>query len=160
MDPTLTAHVCPPGEGPVFAAVGDVFRVLVDGQATGGAFAMIEVRTPPGGGPPPHVHHREEETFYVLEGEVTFYADGEARVVQAGGTVFLPRGREHTFRNEGSAPTRMLVLATPAGFERFLQEVAHPLPSADAPPPPVTAEDIERVLAVAPRYGIEIRLPG
>ena len=58
------------GEGPVFSAVGDVYRMLATGEQTGGAYVLSEARVPPGGGPPPHIHHREDEAFFVLEGEI------------------------------------------------------------------------------------------
>jgi hypothetical protein len=39
-------------------------------------------------------------------------------------------------------------------------EVGVPLPERATTALPPTKEEIERLLAVAPRYGIEIRLPG
>jgi hypothetical protein len=48
---------------------------------------------------------------------------------------------------------------TPPGFDRFLAECATPVPSFDSPPTPVTQADIEKLLAVAPKYGIEILPP-
>ena len=42
------------------------------GVDTDNAFSQIEIDDPHGTGPPLHVHHNEDETFYVLEGEVTF----------------------------------------------------------------------------------------
>src|SRR5207247_11038144 len=47
--------------------------VKVAGVETGNAFSQIEVDDPCGGGTPLHVHHNEDETFYVLEGELTFF---------------------------------------------------------------------------------------
>ena len=39
---------------------------------------ISEVRSEPGGAsPPPHVHRRHAESFYVLEGELTFGGDGQ-----------------------------------------------------------------------------------
>jgi len=56
-------------------------------------------------------------------------------------------------------PTRMLILVTPPSFEKFMAEIAQPVPSFDSPPVPVTPADIEKLLAVAPSYGIEILPP-
>ena len=39
-------------------------------------------------------------------------------------------------------------------------EVGVPLPAGAQTAPPPTKEGIDKMLAVAPRYGIEIRLPG
>ena len=53
----------------------------------------------------------------------------------------------------------MLILATPAGLDRFFleagREATDPSPESGAADP----EDTERLLAVAPKYGIEIELP-
>lgn len=156
--PAQIIHVRP-GEVPAFAAVGDVYRMLAMGEQTGGAYVLSEARVLPGGGPPPHIHHREEEAFFVLEGEITFTLDGRKVVAGPGGFVQGPRGIPHAFKNESNAPARMLILVTPPGFEKFMAEFAQPVPSFDSPPPPVTPADIQKLLVVAPKYGIEVLPP-
>lgn len=147
------------GQGPTVSAVGDIYRVLATGEQTGGAYALCEARVLPGGGPPPHVHRREDESFFILEGEITFTLDGRKTVARAGSFLQSPRHLPHAFKNEGSVAARMLILTTPAGFEKFLAEFAQPVPSFDSPPLPVTEADIQKLLAVAPKYGIEILPP-
>lgn len=148
-----------PGQGPAFSAVGDVYRFLATGAQTGGAYALCEACVPPGGGPPPHIHRREDEAFFILEGEITFTLDGRKVVAKPGAFVQGPRGIPHAFKNEGAVPARMLILVTPPGFEKFMAEFAQPVPSFNSPPMPVTPADIEKLLAVAPKYGIEILPP-
>jgi quercetin dioxygenase-like cupin family protein len=148
-----------PNEGPAFSAVGDVYRFLATGEQTGGAYVLSEARVLPGGGPPPHIHHREDEAFFVLEGEITFTLNGKRVVAGAGSFIQGPRGMPHAFKNEGDAPARMLILVTPPGFEKFMAEFAQPVPSFDSPPRPVTPADIQKLLAVAPNFGIEILPP-
>ncbi len=148
-----------PGEGPAFSAVGDVYRFLATGEQTGGAYALSEALVLPGGGPPPHIHHREDEAFFVLEGEITFTLGEQKVVAKPGSFLQGPRGIPHAFKNESSAPARMLILVTPPGFEKFMAEFAQPVPSFDSPPVPVTPADLHKLLAVAPRYGIEILPP-
>ncbi|MEZ6106660.1 MAG: cupin domain-containing protein [Pirellulaceae bacterium] len=80
--------------------VGDVYRFLATGEETDGKYSTWEAIVPPGGGPPPHIHRREEESFIVLEGEVTFWADGRRFTVGPGGFVGLPVGSLHCFKNE------------------------------------------------------------
>ena len=147
------------GEGPTYSMVGDVYRVLATGEQTGGAYALCEARVLPGGGPPPHIHHREDESFYVLEGEITFTVNGQKITARAGSFVQGPRGIPHAFKNESHAPARMLIQVAPPGFEEFMAEFAQPVPSFDSPPAPVTPADIERLMVVAPRYGIELLPP-
>ena len=147
------------GEGPAFSAVGDVYRILATGEQTGGTYALCEARVLPGGGPPPHIHHREDESFFVLEGEIAFTLGDKKVVAKPGSFIQGPRGIPHAFKNESHAPARMMILVTPPGFDQFLAEFAQPVPSFDSPPVPVTPADIQKLLEVAPKYGIEILPP-
>ncbi len=149
-----------PGVGRTIGVVGDVYRFLATGEETDGKYALFEGIIPPGGGPPPHVHSREEEGFYVLEGEITFTINGERIVATAGMFANMPVGTPHTFRNESTQPARMLVSVAPAGLEEMFFAVGVPLPEGAQTAPPPTKEEIEKLLALAPNYGIEIRLPG
>jgi quercetin dioxygenase-like cupin family protein len=150
-----------PSEGRTIAMVGDVYRFLATGDDTSGKYMLLEAIVPPDGGPPPHVHSREEEGFYILEGEMTFQV-GDQRIVASAGTFAnLPVGTQHSFKNESDRPARMLIFVAPAGLENMLFEVgvavAPPGSGATTAPPPAMTE-IEKLLEVAPRYGIEIRL--
>ena len=76
-----------------------------------------------------------------------------------GTMVCLPRDVEHSFEIE-SEQLRMLALLTPAGLEGWFKEfsVAAPdmtLPSAGEVP----YSEIQRMLEVSPRYGLEFVLP-
>jgi quercetin dioxygenase-like cupin family protein len=146
------------GEGKAYWVVGDLYTILASGEDTGGAYALIHALVPPGGGPPPHIHRREDEAFYVLEGELAFQADGRSFTATAGSWVTLARGSLHAFRNTGTAPARALIVVTPAGLERYFAEVGQEATEGSSPPP-FTPADLERLLAVAPKYGMEIRPP-
>jgi quercetin dioxygenase-like cupin family protein len=147
-------------EGPVWSVLGDKYRILATGEQTGGAYMLLEARVSPGGGPPPHFHLHEEEAFYVIEGELSCSMGGEKFKAGPGAFVQFPRKLPHTFKNEGTGPARFLVYVTPAGFEKFLAEIGEPLPSFDSPPVPVTPGAIQKLLAVTPKYGIQILPPG
>ena len=114
---------------------------------------------PPGGGPPPHVHSREEEGFYVLEGEITLQVGDKRLVASAGTFANMPVGTPHSFKNESGQPAKMLISVAPAGLEKMFFEFGVPLSEGSTTALPPTKEEIEKLLAVAPRYGIEIRLP-
>jgi quercetin dioxygenase-like cupin family protein len=146
-------------EGRTVAVVGDVYRFLATGDDTNGKYAMWEAIVPPGGGPPPHAHSREEEAFYILEGEVTFHIGEERVVATAGMFANMPVGTPHSFKNESSRPAKMLISVAPAGLEKMFFEFGVPVPQGATAAPPPTKEEIEKLLAIAPRYGIEIRLP-
>jgi quercetin dioxygenase-like cupin family protein len=148
------------GEGRTIAVVGDVYRFLATGDDTSGKYALWEAIVPPGGGPPPHVHSREEEGFRVLEGEITFVIGGQRLIASAGTFANMPVGTPHSFKNESDKPARMLILVAPAGLEQMFFEVGVPLPPGATTAAPPTNEEIGKLLDVAPRYGIEIKLPG
>jgi len=154
--PTL----CSPGKGRTVAVVGDVYRFLATGEDTDGRYALWETVVPPGGGPPPHVHSREEEGFYVLDGEITITVGGKRVVAAAGTFANLPVGMPHSLKNESDRPARVLVSVAPAGLEQMFFEAGVPLAEGATTAPPPTRAEIEKLLALAPSYGIEIRLPG
>jgi quercetin dioxygenase-like cupin family protein len=149
-----------PPQGRTIAVVGDVYRFLATGEETNGTYALWEATVPPGGGPPPHVHSREEEGFYILEGEITLTIHGETVVARAGTFANMPVGTPHSFRNESDRPAKMLISVAPAGLEEMFFEVGVPLAEGAATALPPTKDEIERLLAIAPEYGIEIQLPG
>ena len=146
-------------EGRTVAVVGDVYRFLATGDDTNGKYALWEAIVPPGGGPPPHVHSREEEGFYILEGEITFTM-GDKRIVASAGTFAnMPVGTLHSFKNESNKPAKMLISVAPAGLENMFFEVGVSLPDGSTMALPPTKEEIEKLLAIARNYGIEIVLP-
>ncbi|MGH7163691.1 MAG: quercetin 2,3-dioxygenase [Planctomycetota bacterium] len=138
----------PPGSGRRIHVLSDLYTFKASAKDTGGAYLLLEAVVPPGGGTPPHVHRREDEAFYVLDGELTFRVGGEAIVARPGHFVHAPRDVPHQFTNTGKKPARALVWATPAGIEGFFLEVGSP--------PGAAPLDAQRVLAAAPKYGIEI----
>ncbi|HWG41238.1 MAG TPA: quercetin 2,3-dioxygenase [Gemmataceae bacterium] len=149
-----------PPQGRTIAVVGDVYRFLATGDDTNGKYALFEALVGPGGGPSPHVHSREEEGFYVLEGEITFTINGERVVATAGMFANMPVGTPHSFKNESNKPARMLISVAPAGLEKMFFEVSVPLAEGVTTALPPTKEEIEKLLVIAPRYGIEIKMPG
>ncbi|MFN7289465.1 MAG: cupin domain-containing protein [Pirellula sp.] len=102
---------------------------------------------------------REEETLYILEGEITFTINGNKVVAFPGMFTNMPVGTPHSFKNESDKPAKMLVSVAPAGLENMFLEVGVPLADGATNALPPTKEEIEKLLRVAPSYGIEIRVP-
>jgi len=148
-----------PPQGRTIAVVGDVYRFLATGDDTNGKYALFEALVLPGGGPPPHIHSREEEGFFVLEGEITFTINGEKLVAKAGTFANMPVGTPHAFKNESDRPAKMLISVAPAGLERMFFEFGVPLPEGATTASPPTKEEIDKLLAIAPQYGITLLLP-
>ena len=92
---------------------GAIYKVLATPARTGNLHFAFEATEPPGGGPPLHIHTRHEEFFFVLEGEISFWLDGQVITRSAGGTAFVPRGVPHCFKNCSDKTARVLVLFTP-----------------------------------------------
>src|SRR3954449_12044228 len=147
------------GEGRAAWVVGDHYTVKASGEDTGGALALIEGVGAPRAGPPPHVHSREDEAFYVLEGEFEVHIDDRRLTAGPGTWVTLAKGSLHYFRNIGPTPAKMLILATPAGLDRFFLEAGREATDTTPESGAVRPGDPEKLLAIAPKYGVEIPLP-
>ena len=101
-------------------------------------------------GPPLH-HHDFDEAFYVLDGELTFQLGDELLTRRAGELAFAPRGAVHAFANPSGADARMLLICTPAGFERYFDRMA--AKDAGVEPPPEALEPWPEVVKVGPPIG-------
>ena len=133
-------HVVAAGGGrPLRGPAGGAARLIADTESTDGSFAMLEVVIGPNQGPPRHFHQREDEMWYILEGEFRFFADDRMFNADPGGFVFVPRGTSHCFQNLRSTPSRLLVMFTPSGMERFFIE------HAQLPEGPVDADVYEAI---------------
>lgn len=112
----------PAGAGGVHVGPGAVYRFLMTGAETAGAYFAMEALVAPGGGPPPHVHSFEDESLYVLDGTCTVRLGDEHVTARRGDFVALPHGQVHAFRNTGDGVARLLCTFTPAGIEDFFAE--------------------------------------
>src|SRR5690349_11751555 len=140
-----------PGEGSSVSVLGDRYTFKAMSKDTGGAYALWEMAAPPlAGGPPPHIHEHEDEAFYILEGELSFQIGEQTAIASAGSFAFAPRGIVHKFSNPSSKPAKALVIASPGGFEKALEEMSQLAPRGDQPP------DMNKLLVIADKYGLRI----
>ena len=143
--------------GDLRAYQGGFFRILVAPAQSQNAFALFEITIPRGAEPPRHLHTREDETFYILEGEITFHIGEETGVAGAGETVFAPRNVAHSFTLNTPA-ARLLVLLTPGHFMgHFLdhsQPLAAPVPLTPPQGPPPAEVIQAMVQACKEKYGV------
>lgn len=147
-----------PGQGTSLSIVGDVVTFKAVGEDTAGQYTLFEVRVDPEIGPPPHIHHREDEAFYIQEGELEFQLDDQIVIATPGTFLYSPKGHLHSFTNKTNQRAKMLVWCMPAGIEKYFAEVGVEVDSPDAPSVSATPEAIKRVLAAAPKYGIEFKV--
>ncbi|MGW4094662.1 cupin domain-containing protein [Nocardia sp. NPDC004750] len=75
-------------------------------------------------GPPLHVHWDQQDSFYVLDGVLTFKADGEIFDLGPGDFITIPPGVVHTFDNvhKDQPPVRAINIMTPGGYDEALVE--------------------------------------
>jgi len=142
------------GEGQSVWSLGGRFTVKVAEANADGRFSLVEAVAFRSTEPPLHIHHREDEAWYVLDGHMTFYVGDEVIEADAGSFVYAPSGLAHTFTVDVE-PTRVLVFASPAGFEHFALELGEPAMS-DKPPAGLAVPNPDVLGPVAQRYGIEV----
>lgn len=101
-------------------------RMVATGAVTDGRFGLTEYHLAPrSGGAAPHYHQTFSESFYVLAGELTLYADGRWQPYRAGDFALVHEGGVHGFRNDGEEPASFLILFAPGiARERFFAEIA------------------------------------
>ena len=144
------------GEGKAFWLLTDLHTFKIVGDETNGAFTVAELTAGPELGPPPHIHRHADESFYILEGTFDFSLNGQPFSAGSGAFVHLPKGVVHTHRAGGGAPAKALVIQAPAGIERFIEEAGKPADDLSARPAPPEMPELERIVAIAQKHGIEV----
>jgi quercetin dioxygenase-like cupin family protein len=137
--------------------MGCLATIKLTGAETGGRFSLIDCVLPGQVPVPGHIHTAQDETFYVLEGELTFRIDGQSRIARAGDVLFIPRGTPHEFSASSTTPARFLFIHSPGGLDEFVCVSSEAAPSATLPPPrpAQTREQIKGFVALMARYGMQ-----
>ena len=149
MTESTRARVLGPADGKAGRLGSIGVRFMIDGDETGGGFSLVEHPMPPRAlAAPLHRHSREDEYSFVLEGRVGALLGDEVVYGEPGDLIFKPRGQWHTFWNAGDEGARILEVISPAGFERYFEEMVD-LVQAGPPDPAALA-------AVAERHGLEV----
>jgi quercetin dioxygenase-like cupin family protein len=121
------ARVFPRGEGKTVSFSGN--RVTFVYGEPGTAYSAVEWAAAPG--TPPRLHCSTDEGFYILEGNFGFRVGDWTFEALVGTFIFVPRGVEHAFWNEGNTEARLLSTVSPPGFEGcYLEELAEGLAAA------------------------------
>jgi quercetin dioxygenase-like cupin family protein len=94
-------------------------------QQSGGRFGLTEELFPRGMATPLHSQPEDDESFYVLDGEVTFYLEGSQPIpASAGSFVHVPAGVPHAFQIDSE--TARILNVTTAQHERFFRATSDP----------------------------------
>jgi mannose-6-phosphate isomerase-like protein (cupin superfamily) len=146
---TTPMRVLGAGEGAAGFLGSIGVRFMIDGDATGGGFSLVEhPMSPRALAAPLHRHLREDEYSYVLEGRMGALLGDDVLEAGVGDLVFKPRGEWHTFWNAGDVPCRILEVIAPAGFERFFRELVELGGAIEADPAALEA--------LSGRYALEL----
>ena len=146
-----TAKVLGPKDGKAGFLGSIGVRFLVDALESGGGFSLVEhPMSARALAAPLHRHSREDEYSFVLEGRVGALLGDDVVYGVAGDLIFKPRGQWHTFWNAGDEDARILELISPAGFERYFEELVDLLQAG--PPDPAA------LATIAERHGLEVDL--
>ncbi len=114
----------PPGGGPNYDWSADHTFVKVSADDTGGAYTLMEDNLKANFKLGLHKHREHAETFYILDGVVDFYVDGDWMTAEPGTCLHIPPGVEHAcIMAGGCEAARMLMIFQPAGFDQFLAEL-------------------------------------
>ncbi|MDR7372825.1 cupin domain-containing protein [Flavobacterium aquidurense] len=112
---------------------------------------------PPGAGPNPHAHADFTETFFVLEGEVSFKSQLGSYVAKKGSFVNIPKGGiVHGFKNLSDHPAKLLCTVTPAGLDDLFEEMAEFMETALSNK---ESEMKEKIMAIFEKYGQQMFPP-
>ena len=122
---------------------------MIPGADSEGGFALVEHPLKARAlAAPLHRHSREDEYSYVLRGRVGALLGGKIVFGEPGDLIYKPRSDWHTFWNAGDEEASLLEIISPAGFEKYFEELITLFPTGK--------QDPARIGPIAHRYGLEI----
>jgi quercetin dioxygenase-like cupin family protein len=142
------------GEGKALWALNGLYDLKATSDQTDGAMTVGELTVPAGGGPPPHTHPGAE-AVYVLEGRIRYQIGDQTLEGGPGDFFYIPDGILENF--DPVETSRLLVFWMQPGMTEFFEEVGEPAQSRELPPE--SEPDIERIMSVAQKYGVEMKPP-
>jgi mannose-6-phosphate isomerase-like protein (cupin superfamily) len=140
-------YLVTPGDGRTVRLHDLVIRHTVDGERTGGAFSIVEHIIQPKVLVKPHRHTREDEVSIVVGGTVSVRVGALEFQAGAGSYVVKPKDVPHAIWNMGPEPSHVIEIVSPAGFERYFDEL-EPILREEGP------QWTQLFYAVAEKYGI------
>ena len=115
----------PAGGGKSYDWSADHTFVKVSAADTGGQYTLMEDNLKTNFALGLHLHRYHAETFYILEGEIDFYIDGDWITAATGDCLHVPPGVPHAcVLAKGIEAAKMLMIYQPSGFDQYLAELA------------------------------------
>ena len=127
--------VLAPGEGRKYS-MGPMQAVFkADGDETAKQYTISEWWLDPHSQGPGSHSHPEDDTFFVIEGTMSFLMDDQWIDAPAGSFVLVPGGVTHDFQNRSDARAGILNFSAPGEFEKSMPAIVdwfkeHPIGKA------------------------------
>ena len=150
----MEARTGPKVVGPQSGKAGNLgsigVRFIINGWEAGERFSLVEHPMPPRRlAAPLHKHSREDEYSFVVEGRMGALLGHDVVYAEVGDLVHKPRDQWHTFWNASAEPCRILEIISPAGFEKYFDELVDAFAKGPL--------DLEARRELAARYGLDVQ---
>ena len=144
------------GEGEAY----DAAWIFKHGSRTDGPFDFMIGSLNYLTGPPLHVHCEQHDTFYVLEGVLTFQLGEEVLELRPGDFVSAPPGVPHTFDNtkKDQPPVKVCNILTPGGFDQFMVKLGELGAASENPAVFAAAAETFGIIMVGPTLAEKLGL--
>ncbi|OLP15787.1 hypothetical protein BST81_24550 [Leptolyngbya sp. 'hensonii'] len=115
------------------------------------SMTVATVDVPPNGYVPPHTHTKEEESFYMLEGSMVMYLNGEEFTIEPGDFVHVPAKTPHGYKNNSNQAVKFLAWTIGGAIDEFFIEMSDKV--RDLP------DDLSKISAILEKHGIQMNEP-
>jgi quercetin dioxygenase-like cupin family protein len=154
---TATVVARKPAVGDAYWVLGGLYEVKVSSEESDGELVVMQMTIPEGMGPPPHTHPGSE-AVYVLDGTLRYHIGDDTVDGEPGSFFYVPAGTWERF--EPTSTCRVLVEYLPGhSIDKFFAEVGERATTRELPTTPATQPDLDRLIELSGRYGIEMRAP-
>ena len=117
--------------------------MLATAEDTNGEYSCMEQLIPHDPSAAPHIHEVANESFYIIEGEMTFFIEDRPLRASAGSFGSVPRGTKHAFQID-SETVRLINTYVPAGFEHIIMVTTIPAQARTLPPASIPLPELEQ----------------
>lgn len=113
-----------PAEGRAYPMGRIAALFKADGLETAGHYSISEWWLEPHTQGPGAHSHPEDDTFYVIEGTMSFLVDGAWMDAPRGSFILVPGGQVHDFENRSNQRAGLLNFSAPGNFEPAMPAIA------------------------------------
>ena len=145
-------YMLAPDEGSMTWFVGALLTFKAKAADTRGVLMFFQCDVPYGWQAPVHKHANESELFFIMEGEWEIYVNDTVHLVTPGCTVWIPQNTAHSIFVR-SKRGRGYCVITPAGFEKFFEDLGEPATMPSMPSHPTRMPSVDELLAGGAEMG-------